>query len=91
MDDPIEVGVFTGAADSGPGERLYLETHRVRSGRQRITVTTPREPARAGIDPRRLLIDINGRDNLKELDQVRVVAVVHSRTRDSRTRAMPGE
>ena len=32
MDDLIEIGAFTGAADQGPGEPLYLETHRVRSG-----------------------------------------------------------
>jgi hypothetical protein len=68
MDDLIEVGAFTGAADRGPGEPLYLETHRVRSGVQRLTVTVPREPARAGIDPRRLLIDVRGDDNLRELD-----------------------
>ena len=68
MDDLIEVGAFTGAADRGLGEPLYLETHRVRSGIQRITLTTSREPARAGIDPRRLLVDVNGNDNLRELE-----------------------
>ena len=68
MDDLIEVGAFTGAADRGLGEPLYLETHRVRSGIQRITVTVPRAPARAGVDPRRLLIDVKGDDNLRELE-----------------------
>lgn len=67
MDDPIEIGAFAGAADRRPGEPIYLETHRVRSGIQRITVTAPRKPARAGIDPRRLLIDVKGDDNLREL------------------------
>ena len=68
MDDLIEIGVFTGAANTGPGEPLYLETHRVHSGIQRITVQVPRQPARAGIDPRRLLINVNGDDNLRELE-----------------------
>ena len=68
MDDLVEVGAFAGAADWGPGEPLYLERHRVRSGIQRISVITAREPARAGIDPRRLLIDVKGDDNLRELE-----------------------
>lgn len=71
MDDLIEIGAFTGAVDRGPGEPLYLEKHRVRSGIQRITVIVPRAPARAGIDPRRLLIDVKGDDNLRELPAAR--------------------
>ena len=41
--------------------------HRVRSGEQRITLTVPGETARAGIDPRNLLIDLEARDNLAEV------------------------
>ena len=59
MDDPVEVGVF---ADEG--KPLYLQMHRIHSGRQRITLAVPREPAQAGIDPRNLLIDVETRDNL---------------------------
>ena len=44
MDDWVEVGVF------GEGEP-YMQKHRIRSGKQTITVTVPRKPARAGIDP----------------------------------------
>jgi hypothetical protein len=40
--------------------------HRIRSGRQRITVTVPSQPTRAGIDPRNLLIDVEGNNNLTE-------------------------
>jgi hypothetical protein len=64
MDDLIEVGVFASAADGESGEPLYLRMHRVRSGKQRITVTVPNKPARAGIDPRSLLTDAKGEDNL---------------------------
>jgi ABC-2 type transport system permease protein len=41
--------------------------HRLRSGEHRITGTVPGKPARAGIDPRNLLIDVEGNDNLKEI------------------------
>ena len=61
MDDLVEVGVFAAAEDGGLGEPLYLRMHRIRSGEQRITVTVPRQPARAGIDPRNLLIDVEPR------------------------------
>jgi ABC-2 type transport system permease protein len=67
MDDQIEVGVFAPAAGGALGEELYLQRHRVRSGEQRIIVTAPRQPARAGIDPQRLLIDVDGDDNIREI------------------------
>ena len=56
MDDWIEVGVF----DEG---EPYLQKHRIRSGKQTITVTAPQKPARAGIDPRHLLSDLGETDN----------------------------
>jgi ABC-2 type transport system permease protein len=37
--------------------------HRIRSGKQTITVTVPRKPARAGIDPNHLPIDVTTADN----------------------------
>jgi ABC-2 type transport system permease protein len=67
MNDLIEVGVFTAAKAGGPGEPLYLEMHRMRSGEHRITVMVASKPARAGIDPRNLLIAVEGDDNLKEI------------------------
>jgi ABC-2 type transport system permease protein len=67
MDDLVEVGVFAAADGAGPGEPLYLRMHRVRSGEQRITVTVPGKPARAGIDPRSLLIDVEPGDNVREV------------------------
>jgi aminopeptidase N len=67
MNDLVEVGVFAAAEDGGLGEPLYLRVHRVRSGEQRITVTVPRKPVRAGIDPRSLLIDVEATDNLREI------------------------
>ena len=71
MDDLVEVGVFAPATAGGPGEPLYQQMHRVRSGKQRITVVVPSKPALAGIDPRNLLIDVESNDNLKEITGVR--------------------
>ena len=67
MDDFVEIGVFAAGEGDGPGEPLYLERHRIRSGEQTIRVTVPREPARAGIDPSRKLIDREREDNVVEV------------------------
>ena len=66
MNDLVEVGVFAGEAsgEHGPGEPLYLKQHRVRSGRQTITVIVPRRPARAGVDPYHTLIERERDDNV---------------------------
>ena len=64
MDDLVEIGVFAAGEGDGLGAPLYLQRHRIRSGRQTIRVTVPREPARAGIDPNRKLIDRARDDNV---------------------------
>ena len=64
MNDLVEIGVFAPGNDDGPGEPLYLTRHRIKSGKQKIKVTVPREPARAGIDPYRKLIDREREDNI---------------------------
>ena len=61
MHDFVEIGVY-GDATADP---LYLRKHRIRSGRQRISVVVNGTPARAGVDPRLLLIDRNWSDNLR--------------------------
>jgi hypothetical protein len=43
--------------------------HRVRSGPQTITVTVSGRPARAGIDPRHLLIDVTPYDNVVDIPE----------------------
>jgi ABC-2 type transport system permease protein len=68
MDDWVEIGVFAPAEDeTKPGEPLYLQMHCLVSGQQTITVTVPKKPARAGIDPSRLLIDLKTDDNIKKV------------------------
>jgi hypothetical protein len=65
MDDWIEVGVFTNGDE--PGKPLYLQKHHIHSGKQAITVSMPRKPTRAGIDPNHLLIDLDMSDNIEEV------------------------
>jgi ABC-2 type transport system permease protein len=68
MDDLIEIGVFApDGKDQSVGRTLYLEKHRVRSGRQTITVTVRSTPGRAGIDPDQLLIDLKPDDNVRNV------------------------
>ncbi|WP_181885113.1 hypothetical protein [Pontibacter diazotrophicus] len=50
------------------GQLLYLQKHRISSNRQSITVTVPQKPARAGIDPRHLLIDWEMNNNTEEVE-----------------------
>jgi ABC-type transport system involved in multi-copper enzyme maturation permease subunit len=66
MDEPVEIGVYATDADveADAQRTLYRELHRVTDGEQTITVTVDEEPARAGIDPRTLLIDRETDDNL---------------------------
>ena len=66
MDDSVEIGVFAPVEKGeASGKPLYVQMHRIRSGKQTITVTVPRNPARAGIDPYHLLIDWEMDDNVK--------------------------
>ena len=44
-----------------------MQKHRIRSGEQTITVTVPRKPVRAGIDPYHLLIDWELDDNIEKV------------------------
>jgi ABC-type transport system involved in multi-copper enzyme maturation permease subunit len=61
MDDWVEIGVFAGDAP------VYLQKHRIRSGKQTIMVTVPTKPTRAGIDPRLLLVDWATEDNVSRV------------------------
>ena len=56
MDEWVELGVFAPAPDGEDvGEPLDVRKHRIRSGRQTLTMTVPRRPGRAGLDPHHLL------------------------------------
>jgi len=70
MNDWVEIGVFAPVEEDEVvlSKPLYVEKHRVRSGRQTITVTVPAEPAWVGIDPSHLLIDLEMGDNIEEVE-----------------------
>ncbi|KFA94119.1 ABC transporter permease/M1 family aminopeptidase [Archangium violaceum] len=57
MDEDVPIGVFGPAGEGAGGLSAPLDVrlHRIRSGEQTITVTVPREPVLAGIDPYHLL------------------------------------
>ena len=61
------LGIFAAEANGERGEALSLRMHRIRSGEQTITVTVPRRPFYAGIDPHHLLIDLESDDNIKNV------------------------
>jgi ABC-2 type transport system permease protein len=65
MDDLVEIGIFA-PRQQGEIERklLYRRKHRIRSGRQTITVTVSEKPEYAGIDPYNLL-DWEEGDNIE--------------------------
>ena len=69
MNDLIDIGVYAPAEDQ-LGEALYLQRQRIRSGKHTITVTVPRKPAHAGIDPDRLMIDLDPGDNMSEVKEL---------------------
>ncbi|TGD80743.1 ABC transporter permease/M1 family aminopeptidase [Hymenobacter wooponensis] len=66
MQEWVEVGVFAPAkAGQKTGRPLYLQKHLITSGQQTIVLTVPSKPAKAGLDPRGLLIDWEATDNSK--------------------------
>jgi ABC-2 type transport system permease protein len=70
-DDWIEIGIFGRRDGDEKGDEctLYLEKHRIGSGAGEIRITVDGEPARAGIDPRNLLIDRVPGDNLRSVSE----------------------
>ena len=68
MNEWIEIGIFA-AAEPGEilGKPLYVQKHRIRSGRQTITVMVSQKPARGGIDPYNLL-DWEEGDNIERIE-----------------------
>ena len=68
MNEWVELGAF---AEARPGESLgqplYVRKHRIRSGRQTITVMMSQKPARGGIDPYNLL-DWEEGDNIETIE-----------------------
>lgn len=67
MHDLVEIGAFTDGSGEEPGEPVYRQWHRIRSGTQRITLTVPATATWAGVDPRFLLFDLEPGNNVARL------------------------
>ncbi|UCC30653.1 MAG: hypothetical protein JSU86_20965, partial [Phycisphaerales bacterium] len=67
--DWIEIGVFGNKRIDGKSTEttLYLEKHRLGTGKSEIEIIVDEKPIRAGIDPRNLLIDRVPDDNTKRV------------------------
>jgi aminopeptidase N len=77
MDDWVEIGIY--AEGEQPRNNLdveqigdadtpfYPQKHRIRSGPQTITVPMSRLPASVGIDPNRLLVEVNTGNNISTI------------------------
>lgn len=60
MNDWVELGLFAGKGD--PNERIYLQRHRLHSGKQLLIITSNKKPTYVSIDPRLLLIYTKSHD-----------------------------
>ncbi|GAB3942435.1 M1 family aminopeptidase [Spirosoma harenae] len=67
MNEWLEVGLYE--KSNGVDRPIYLQMHRIRSGKQTINVTVPRKPERGGIDPNFLMIDLRIDDNMMQLEE----------------------
>jgi ABC-2 type transport system permease protein len=71
MDEMVEIGIYE-TPHGEPAQLKYLERHRIRSGRQTITVMMNEQPWRLGVDPRNWLIQRNQELKVVELTPIRV-------------------
>ena len=58
MNDLVDVAAF-----DAQGKTIYRQPHRIEGGIQTITITVPRPPTRAGVDPDHILLDRKPQDN----------------------------
>jgi hypothetical protein len=69
MKDWVEIGVFAPAGRDRSQASGSTAKHLIKSGKQKITVTVPQKPTRAGIDPNHLLMDWKIEDNSEDVKQ----------------------
>jgi hypothetical protein len=68
MNDLVQVGLFAPAETGKPvGKPLYLQLHRIRAGKQTITMSVREKPALGGIDPYYLLAESRGTDHIRQV------------------------
>jgi hypothetical protein len=70
LDEPIEIGLFTGRPGLGAfssKDVIMMELRPIVSGTQQVVVHTARKPSFAGVDPYNYYVDRNSDDNVKEV------------------------
>ncbi len=67
MHDWVQIGVFSGGEGKKDQEPIYLQHHRVHSGKQTIEIDLAQKPHAAGIDPAFLLMDLKRWDNVVDV------------------------
>jgi aminopeptidase N len=67
MNDWVEIGVYSTREGGKNPQELYRQLHRIRSGRQTVSIDVTALPGRAGIDPRHLLIDLDIENNTTKI------------------------
>jgi aminopeptidase N len=68
VNDWIEIGVYADPGDKDRlGKKLYSGLHRISNNEGSIKVLVAEKPYQAGIDPRNLLVDLVGDDNVKKV------------------------
>ncbi len=65
MNDWVQVGSYSGEKGKEP---IYLQQHRIRSGKQTIVLELSEKPQAAGIDPNMLLMDLKTWDNVIDVE-----------------------
>jgi ABC-2 type transport system permease protein len=68
MNDWIQIGIYSEGEGKKHQEPLYLQQHRIHSGKQTIEIQLAQRPHSAGIDPNRLLMDLYPWDNVIDVD-----------------------
>ena len=72
LNEWFDIGVFAERQGRWAlSQPIYLQKHRIRSGRQTITLTVSRKPVLAGIDPHHVL-DWEEREDDDNIEQVRI-------------------
>lgn len=67
MNDVIQIGIYREGEENEDDSRIYLQQHRIRSGKQTIEVEVTEKPGAAGIDPELLLMDVKRWDNVIDI------------------------
>ncbi len=71
LNDWVDVGVLAREKVNGhwQDKPLYLQKHKLKSGKNKFEFIVSEEPAKAGVDPYNILIDRNPDDNTKTLSE----------------------